>query len=119
MPTYETSKKSTKTFKVKHAEPGDFKKGYILLPVGYNYNSEWMSAKKGDLLKLWDGGLYPIFAVRRINLSKPEADILCRMRYGIPIKRCIDVWKKNARLEGHSPNAISTEECLWIIYDTE
>jgi hypothetical protein len=119
MPNYETTKRTTKVFSAKHSEPGSFRKGYILLPVGYKYNSEWRTAKNGDKLKLWDGGLYTIYAVRRLSLDKPEADILCRLRYGIPLKRCISIWKSNALIEGHGANAISTDECLWIIYDTE
>ena len=119
MAIFEEAKRRSKTFKAKHAEPGSFKKDYILLPVGYSYNSEWISAKKGDSLKLWEGGVHTIYAVRPLKLNKPEADILSRMRYGIPIKRCLEVWKSNARLEGHSSSAVSTEECLWIIYDTE
>lgn len=115
----EAQKRKQRTFRVKHDRPGDFHLGYILLPIGFAYNAEWREAKKGDILRLWDGSEYTIFAVRRVDLRKPNADILCRMRYGITIKRAIQIWQTNAKLEGHGAKAISLDECLWIIYDTD
>lgn len=113
------SEKKRKTFKVKHTKPGDFHLGYILLPVGYSYNAEWRNAKKGDILRMWSGEAYPIFSVRRLDLRKSAADILCRMRYGITIKRILQIWQGNAKMEGHGAKAVSTEECLWVIYDEQ
>lgn len=113
---FEDTKRTPRSFKVKHSDPGDFHLGYILLPIGYAYNAEWNNAKKGDILRFWDGGDYPIFAIRKLKLNKPDADILCRMRYGITIKRAIQIWQSNAKMEGHGAKAVSTEECLWIIY---
>lgn len=111
------SKRQKKIFKIAHIYPGDFHLDYVVLPVGYSYNADIATAKRGDTLRLFDGGEYPIFAVRRIRLDKPEADILCRMRYGITAKGCMVRWKMNARLEGHGEKVISEEECLWVVYE--
>lgn len=100
-----------------HAVPGEFRLGYILLPMGYSYNKDIQAAKKGDTLKLMgDSKGYKIFSVRKLSLRGPDADVLCRLRYGITIKGALMRWQSNARLEGHSANVISTEECLWVIY---
>ena len=106
-----------KTFKVKHAEPGDFCMDYILLPIGYSYNSEWVSAKKGDRIRLHDGGIYTIYCVRMVKVKGGLADMLSRLRYGITIAGCIQRWKMNAKLEGHTSDAVSSEECLWVMYE--
>jgi hypothetical protein len=93
--------------------------GYILLPVGYSYNQDIASAKKGDVLIFFDGGSYTIDCVRRIDSTKPEADLLCRIRYGIPMKAAKMRWRDNLRLEGHGPKAISENECLWVVYQLD
>lgn len=115
----ETTRGRKKIFRPQHLEPGDFYLDYILLPVGYSYNAEWLKAKRGDLMRIPDGGLYRIFAVRTIKLGSAAADILSRMRYGITIKGCLQRWKMNAKLAGHYSTAVSSEECLWVIYEKE
>lgn len=99
-------------------QPAGFHLDYILLPVGYSYNAEWSGAKKGDIIRFWDGGEFPIYSVRKLRLNSAAVDILCRMRYGITIKRALQKWQMNAKLEGHGMKAISTDECLWVIYAT-
>lgn len=108
-----------KTFKIPHTEPGVMHLDYVLVPIGYSYNAELAKAKKGDTLRLFDGGEYPIVAVRKLKLAKAETDLLCRMRYGISIKGALTRWKMNAKMEGHGERAISYEECLWIVYDNQ
>lgn len=112
-------KRQKKTFRIPHLEPGEFRLGYVVLPVGYAYNADIAKAKKGDTLRLFEGEEYKIFAVRRICLNKPEADILCRMRYGITAHACLMRWQLNAKLEGHGEKAVSEDECLWVIYSTD
>ena len=109
----------SKKIKINHLEPGQFRLDYILLPVGYSYNIEIASAKKGDIISLFDGGDYRVYAVKRLKIGNSAADILSRMRYGVTIKGVLSRWQRNARLEGHGTNAISTDECLWVIYDTD
>jgi len=108
-----------KRLRINHTEPGEFNLGYVLLPLGYAYNQDVASAKKGDMLVFFDGPAYPIYAVRKIKISSPDADILCRMRYGITIKGALMRWKTNAKMEGHGMRAVSDEECLWVVYGTD
>lgn len=118
MAKFETTSRRKKIFEPKHTEPGIFRLDYILLPIGYAYNTEYLEAKAGDTLRFFNGTDYDICAVRRLKIKSAETDILCRMRYGITIKGALMRWKENARLEGHSPQVISTEECLWVVYET-
>ena len=108
-----------KIFKAQHLEPGAFFMDYILLPIGFAYNAEWMKAKKGDRLRFHDGGLYRIRSVRIVKVHGGLADILSRMRYGITIRGCMQRWKMNAKLEGHTSKAVSEDECLWVVYEKE
>ena len=113
----EQVKRKQRTYRVKHYEPGEFRLNYILLPVGYSYNAAISQAKIGDKVRFFDGGLYPIVSIRRLNLHSVNADILCKMRYGITLKAAMQRWQMNAKLEGHGTKAISEDECLWVIYD--
>ena len=117
MANFEKDSKQKRTFKVQHAEPGRFRLDYILLPIGFSYNREYLKAKRGDILQLFDGGAYRIDSVRVISLRTAEADLLARMRYGVTIKGVLMRWQDNARLEGHLPSVVSTDECLWIVYE--
>lgn len=108
-----------KIFRAKHSEPGDFRLGYILLPCGYAYNADYSNAKKGDILRLFNGGDYRIFSVKKLKISSIECDILCRMRYGITIKGALSRWQMNAKLEGHGMRAVSEDECLWVVYEPD
>lgn len=108
-----------KVFKARHLEPGDFALNYILLPIGYGYNTEWISAKKGDSIRLHDGGTYKILCVRSVKVRGGLAELLSRVRYGISIAGCMQRWRDNAKLEGHSRDVISDSECLWVIYEKD
>lgn len=116
---YLTAPRQKKTFKISHITPGDIRLGFILMPVGYSYNSDIAAAKKGDILRFADGKTHEILYVRRLRTDKPDADILCRIRYGITLKGAMMRWRANAKLEGHGSNAVSSDECLWIIYSLE
>ena len=50
-----------KKIKVAHAEPGEIRLGFVLLPVGYSYNTDIATAKKDDIIRFIDGGDYRIF----------------------------------------------------------
>lgn len=117
MPRFEETPSKKRVLRAKHLEPGEFQLDYILLPIGYAYNSEWVTAKKGEKVSFFDGGTYRIYAVRRVRVKGGLAEVLSRMRYGISIAGCIQRWKDNARMEGHAPAAVSSEECLWVIYE--
>lgn len=113
---YQSTTRQKKTFKIAHLDPGPLHLDFVILPVGYSYNADIASAKKGDMIRLADGGEYPIFSVRKVKSDKPFADLLCRIRYGITLRGCLMRWKMNARLEGHGEKAISEDECLLVVY---
>lgn len=92
---------------------------YILLPYGYSYNKEYLSFKKGDKIKLFNGGTYLIDSVSIIKTKEAYADSLCRMRYGVGIKCAFSKWKTNAMLEGCGPKVLSEDECLLVCYNHE
>ena len=96
-------------------EPGDTFLDYVLLPVGYAYNMNIASAKKGDVIRFSDGDDREIFAVRKLRMGS-DTDLLCRMRYGITLKGALVRWKMNAKLEGHGEKAVSEDECLWVLF---
>lgn len=119
MPKFDKVPSKKRVFKAKHLEPGDFQMGYILLPMGYSYNSEWLFAKKGDIIQFHDGGSYRILCVRAVKVRGGLADVLSRIRYGISISGCIRRWKANAKLEGHTSDAVGETECLFVVYEKE
>lgn len=106
-----------KKLRVRHEEPKDWFLDFILLPFGYSYNTEIADAKKGDILSFFDGGDYPVVTVRRLKLSNPMTDVMSRMRYGITVKKALQIWKRNAMLEGCGASAVSEEECLFVVFD--
>ena len=108
-----------KILRISHRTPENFYLGYVLIPFGYSYNSDIAKAKQGDTLRFVDGNDFPIVAVRRIKIDSAEADLLCRLRYGITIKGALMRWQSNAKLEGHGAKVISTEECLWVVFETD
>lgn len=117
MPKFDSVPNKKKTFNARHLEPGEFQLDYILLPYGYSYNAEWAKAKKGDLIRFYEGGLFRIYSVRAIKMKGGLAELLSRIRYGISIYGCLQRWKENAKLEGNASTAVSTTECLWVIYE--
>lgn len=117
MPKFDNIPKKKSVFKANHLEPGGFQMDFILLPIGYSYNSEWIKARRGDTLRFHDGGEYRIHSVRMVKVKGGLADLLSRIRYGISIDGCIQRWRDNAKLEGNSRNAVSGDECLWVIYE--
>lgn len=116
---FPTTKRQKKTFRIAHTDPGVLHLDFIVLPVGYSYNSDIAGAKKSDILRLGDGTEHEIFTVQKIQTNKPIADLLCRIRYGITLRGCIMRWKMNARLEGHGEKAVSEDECLLVVFSTD
>ena len=109
-----------KIFKPSHAEPGSFWLDYILLPYGefYSKTRDLLSAKKGDVLRYFNGGEYPIDSVHLITQDR-VCDVLCRMRYGISIVAALRKWRDNARIEGNGPNVISDKQCILVVLDKD
>lgn len=108
---------AAKVFKPEHSEPGPIIGDYLLLPYGYKYNNDYLTFKSGDKIKLFNGGTYGITSVTRVEMNKPYCDVLCRMRYGISIKRALQIWQHNAVCKGYGKKAVSDEICLLVHYE--
>ena len=113
------SERIPKKIKLAYAAPGDIRLGFILLPVGYAYNIDIASAKKGDIIRFVDGDDYQVFNVLRLKLKSPITKMLCLIRYGITIDGALMRWRNNAKMEGHGINVVSDEECLFVTYETD
>lgn len=112
--------KKRNIFKPSHAEPGRFKLDYILLPYGefYDKTKKLLSAKKGDILRFFNGPDYQIDSVALIPQDR-MCDLLCRMRYGISWQVAFSKWVSYALLEGNGRDILSTKECIIVFYDKE
>lgn len=106
-------------FRANHLEPGDFQRDFILLPIGYSYNAEWATAKKGDVIRFHGGESHRIVSVRMVKKRGGLAELLSLIRYGISFAGCVQRWRDNAKLEGHGPGAISEDECIFVVYEKE
>lgn len=114
----EANKKTAKRIKFKafHDTPRDFHADYILLPLGYSYNREFLSASEGDLMKLGDGKIFPILRTGVLSLRNPATEGLCFARYGITLKRALQLWQNNVFALGYGKGSVSDEECLIVVY---
>lgn len=109
-----------KVFKPNHSEPGAFWFDYILLPYGefYEPTKGILDAKKGDILRFFNGDDVPIENVVMMDINR-VFDVLCRMRYGIGSKAVLRKWQDNARIQGHGRDIISTEKCILVMLDRD
>ena len=109
-----------RTFSSLHEEPRPFGLEYILLPYGafYEKTKELAQAKRGDLLRFFNGPDMKIHAVRRMT-QDGLCDLLCRMRYGISWAAALSRWQNYALMEGYGKDAISKSECLIVFYEVQ
>ena len=117
----EINKKTNRRISLKafHDTPGDFHADYILLPLGYLYNREFLSAREGSYIKFGDRKVYPLLRAGVLSFKNPATEGLCFARYGITLKKALQIWRTNAFAQGYGRNAVSDEECLIIIYGKE
>lgn len=89
------------------------------MPYGefYGQTSNIKKAKKGDIIRFFQGGDYEIERVMKIP-QDDFCDMLCRIVYGIPLRIAMRKWQSYAVLEGNDKNVVSSEYCLWVIYGT-
>ena len=109
----------SKIYSVQHLEPRGCWLGFILLPCGEFYKPTLSIAKarKGDIIRFYNGADRFIERVLRIP-QDDYCDMLCRIVYGIPLKMAMKKWQSYAVLEGNNKDVISSDFCLWVIYDT-
>lgn len=111
-------------FKPAHERPTRMYYSYILLPYGLYYDKTrvFLDAKPGDILRFYNG---PEVRIERVMLIPCDSvcNTLCLMRYGITWDRALKRLTTYARMEGHSPDVLSKEECIMVVYkdaeDTE
>lgn len=113
-------KREKKIIKTSNATPkGEWQCSFILLPLGYYYNSEFLKASRGDIIEFAEGEQYRILNVTKIELNGPIANLLCFARYGFYVDTLKDIWRQGVIYDGHRKRAISDTECLLIGYGTE
>lgn len=100
----------------RHVLPGPPLCDFILLPYGYSYNSEYLEAKEGDVMTFMDGQSRAIVSTGLIPIEEYYTDALCKMRYGISIKRALQHWQNNAILMGHDKKIVSNTQCIIVFY---
>ena len=105
-------------YKPMHTLAGPLHYDFILLPYGYSYNREYLEANDGDILQFVEGESRKIKFVKKISLDA-VADILCRIRYGKPLVNVLSLWRNDALVLGHGIQAVSDDECLLVVYETE
>ena len=113
----ESRRGKKRIFKPQHEEPKEFYLDYILLPYGifYDRTKVFLDAKKGDILRFFNG---PERVIESVTLIKCDAicDILCRMRYGISWAAALARWKRYAIIEGNGKDIFSEEECIFVVF---
>lgn len=109
-----------RTFSPPHEEPRAMWLEFILLPYGEFYEKTKViaQAKKGDILRFFNGPEVKIHAVRKIQ-QDGLCDLLCRMRYGISWQAALSRWQNYALMEGYGKDAISKRECLIVFYEIQ
>lgn len=109
-----------KIFNPAHEKPGKMWVDYILLPYGefYNKTKPFLNAKKGDILRFYNG---PEVTIDKVLLIEDAGicDFLSRMRYGISWEKAYQKWLMYARLEGNGRDILSSRKCILVIYDAQ
>lgn len=106
-----------RVFRPAHEVPGDFHLDYILLPYGefYAKTKVFLEAKRGDIIRFYNGPEYKIDSVILIPQDK-ACDLLCRMRYGISWAAAFRRWQSYAVMEGNGRDILSKTQCLLVVY---
>lgn len=107
----------SKIYEVQHLEPRGTWLNFIILPYGeyYKQTREIAKAKKGDILRFFQGKDYTIERVMKIR-QDDFCDMLSRIAYGIPWKLALKKWQSYAVLTGSDRGVINSDYCLWVIY---
>ena len=106
-----------KVFKPAHAEPSEMRLDYVLLPYGefYDKTKVFLDAKRGDTLRLYNGGEYAIDSVHLISDLK-LCEALSRMRYGVAWYVAFRTWLSYAKLEGHGKDVLDPGKCIMVVF---
>lgn len=105
-------------FKVEHIRTAEGRfLDYIIRPLGYRFNQDLKTARKGDVLRFADGSSAWIYRVAVLNIGSAIADCLCRALYGFGALEILKIWQDNLRAAKKDVRLISESECLVIFYE--
>lgn len=105
-------------FKVEHIRTTEGRfLDYIIRPLGYRFNQDLKTARKGDVLRFADGSSAWIYRVAVLNIGSAIADCLCRALYGFGALEILKIWQDNLRAAKKDVRLISESECLIIFYE--
>lgn len=105
-------------FKVEHIRTAEGRfLDYIIRPLGYRFNQDLKTARKGDVLRFADGSSAWIYRAAVLNVGSAIADCLCRALYGFGALEILKIWQDNLRAAKKDVRLISESECLIIFYE--
>ena len=90
---------------------------YIIRPLGYRFNQDLKTARKGDVLRFADGSSAWIYKVSVLNIGSTMADCLCRALYGFGALEILGIWQDALRAAKKDAHLISESECLIVFYE--
>lgn len=114
----EFSAVKAREFKVEHIRTAEGRYlDYIIRPLGYRFNQDLKTARKGDVLRFADGSSAWIYRVAVLNVGSAMADCLCRALYGFGALEILGIWQENLRAAKKDVRLISENECLIVFYE--
>ena len=108
-----------KTYRIYHLTPKNHK-GLVMLPVGAYYNQDLQQARQGDFIMFDDDdkNKYRIERVAQLDLNSQIAVLLAGYIYNSTLQSIFVRWRSTAVIQGFTKNAVSTNKCLVIEYNT-
>lgn len=107
-------------FRVEHIRTAEGRfLDYIIRPLGYRFNQDLKTARKGDVLRFADGSSAWIYKVVVLNIDSSVADCLCRALYGFGAMEILKIWQDALRAAKKDIRLISESECLVIWYENK
>ena len=91
----------------------------VLFPIGFKYNENLQSLRKGDIIQFADGGEHYVWRVLRVSLKNAMLDTACWEVYKFGIDRAIELWHDRLRATHQDIKVMSQNECLVVYYLTE
>lgn len=105
-------------FRVEHIRTAEGRYlDYIIRPLGYRFNKDLKTARKGDVLRFADGSSAWIYKVAVLNIGSAIADCLCRALYGFGALEILKIWQDALRAAKKDVRLISESECLIVFYE--
>lgn len=113
------TEKKTRIVKVAHDKCSESRLDYVIFPIGFKYNEELQSLRRGDVIKFLDGSEHCVDSVVRLRIRSAIADAMCKARYGFGISRAVELWQERLRLRKVDVKVMSENECLVLFFDRE